>query len=172
MWLLRLRLLWGLFIGLATIFIAYTALMAFLSPQPIIYAKSSIPKDIHYGGDFWMGRIPPPLNACLAHYCWEFNVSVPAQAIAIIQKFEGLRLKAYRDGAGVLTYGFGHTGLDVAEGLEITLSQADYLLNLDAQKAMDAVLRHVKVPLNDNQLSALISFVFNVGEGHLLAPAF
>ena len=37
---------------------------------------------------------------------------------------EGLRLTAYRDAAGVLTIGWGHTGPDVHEGLVWTREQA------------------------------------------------
>ena len=33
-----------------------------------------------------------------------------------LKEFEGLRTMAYRDAAGVLTIGYGHTGKDVREG--------------------------------------------------------
>ena len=47
--------------------------------------------------------------------------------IALTKGFEGLRLTAYRDCAGVLTIGYGHTGPDVAEGMTIHEEQAEEL---------------------------------------------
>ena len=109
----------------------------------------------------------PPLNACWEHYCWEFDVTVPAQAIALIKQFEGLRLTPYKDGVGYGTIGYGHKIKPTETFTEITPAQADDLCEQDAQEAMDAVLNAVTVPLNDNQLSVLIDFTFNEGEGHL-----
>lgn len=88
---------------------------------------------------------------------------VPQQALEIIKKFEGLKLKAYKDFGDKLTIGFGHTGKDVYECLEITKDQAEILLLNDAQKACNDVLSLVNVPLTDNELAALTSFCFNVG---------
>ena len=41
-------------------------------------------------------------------------------ALEAIKDFEGLRLEAYKDPAGVLTIGYGHTGSDVFEGDRIS----------------------------------------------------
>ena len=38
---------------------------------------------------------------------------IPEALLALIRKFEGLRLKPYRCPAGVPTIGYGHTGPDV-----------------------------------------------------------
>ena len=88
---------------------------------------------------------------------------VPQKAIELIRKFEGCKLKAYKCAAGKWTIGYGHTGKDVYEFLDITQDQAEIMLLQDAQEACDAVLRLVKVPLTDNELSALISLCFNIG---------
>lgn len=81
-----------------------------------------------------------------------------------IEQFEGLRLRAYLDGGGVPTIGYGHTR-GVKLGMVITQEQADEFLKADLAKAESAVERLVKPPLNDNQFGALVSFVFNLGEG-------
>lgn len=81
----------------------------------------------------------------------------------IIKEFEGLKLKAYRCPAGVLTIGYGSTGPHVREGMEITEDQADMLLRRDLRTAESAVTRGVRVDLNENEFSALCSFVFNMG---------
>lgn len=84
------------------------------------------------------------------------------RGLALIRKFEGLRLSAYRCAAGVLTIGYGTTK-GVKMGQTITRDEADRLLLEDAQRFADHVAAMVKVPLNQNQTDALVSFVYNVG---------
>ncbi len=81
-------------------------------------------------------------------------------------------LTAYQDSVGVWTIGYGHTGLvhkdgTVKKGRKITLAVAEALFAYDMDVFEGAVLRNVKVPLNDDQFAALVSFAFNVGEGNL-----
>jgi lysozyme len=85
-------------------------------------------------------------------------------AVEIVKKWEGCRLRAYRDGGGVLTIGYGHTQ-GVTDGLQWTQDQADEALIHDLKSAEAAVLKHITVlGLKPNQLAALTSFVFNLGE--------
>jgi len=84
-------------------------------------------------------------------------------AAELIKKWEGLRLKAYRCPAGILTVGYGHTGPDVTEGMEIDLDEAEAMLLSDIWEAEDCIENHVDVDLTDGQRAALISFVFNLG---------
>lgn len=84
----------------------------------------------------------------------------------LIKDSEGFIEMAYRDPGGVLTIGYGHTGPDVVEGMIITPEQAEQLLRGDLQEAEDTVSNLVTVPLNENEFSALVSFVFNVGAGN------
>src|SRR4051812_5024619 len=89
---------------------------------------------------------------------------INAAGLALVRAHEGLRLEAYQDGAGVWTIGFGHTQ-GVMPGDAISAERAELLLEADLMVAEAAVARLVKVPLTDNQFSALVSFVFNEGEG-------
>lgn len=88
--------------------------------------------------------------------------------IAFIQHAEGAPgtgapvLKAYQDSAGVWTIGWGHTR-DVVAGMTCTEAEAAAWLDTDLDDAEHAVCEFVKVPLNDNQFDALVSFVFNIG---------
>jgi lysozyme len=71
----------------------------------------------------------------------------------------------YRDGARVLTIGFGHTGPDVHERQTITEPEAEALLLGDMKTAIATVNSLVTVPLNQGQFDALVDFTFNLGSG-------
>lgn len=85
----------------------------------------------------------------------------------LIEQFEGLFLKTYNDGTGVLTIGYGHTSSagspKVVPGLQITRDQADQILSSDLARVEAQVANMVKTPLNQNQFDALVSFTFNLG---------
>ncbi|MBR0263237.1 MAG: lysozyme [Prevotella sp.] len=83
-----------------------------------------------------------------------------------LKEFEGLRLEAYRDVAGVLTIGYGHTGSDVKEGDCITTYYAEQLLRNDLG-ATEAAIRQLHVARTQGQFDALVSFAFNLGIGRL-----
>lgn len=85
--------------------------------------------------------------------------------LSIIREFETLELDAYYCPANVLTIGYGHTGPDVYEGQSITEDRANQLLAEDVAWAEDAVNTLAPPHITDNQFSALVSFVFNVGVG-------
>lgn len=86
--------------------------------------------------------------------------------LEIIKRYEGLRLRAYYCPAKVLTIGYGHTGKDVTSEMVISQNMADLLLAHDCINSEKSILKLVKVKLSENQLSALTSFVFNVGQGN------
>lgn len=93
------------------------------------------------------------------------EMTLSAAGMALVQEFEGLRLTAYKDGAGVLTIGYGHTGRDVHPGQVITEQEAKALLVADLHAAVVVVNRSVKVPLTQNQFDACVDFVYNAGTG-------
>lgn len=88
--------------------------------------------------------------------------------LALTKSFEGLRLTAYQDVAGVLTIGYGHTGPDVKPGMTITEAEADVLLRADVEEAVATVNRVVTVLISQNQFDALVDFCFNAGSGNFL----
>ena len=79
-----------------------------------------------------------------------------------LKEFEGLRRDAYRDAAGVLTIGYGHTGKDIREGDRITPYWAEELLLLDL-KEHEVGVRRLKVAHTQGQFDALVSLAFNIG---------
>jgi lysozyme len=85
--------------------------------------------------------------------------------IDIIKKWEGLRLESYLCPADVWTIGYGHTGKSINKGLKITEVEAEALLKLDLLK-FETYLSNLPIKINQNQFDALISLVFNIGQGN------
>lgn len=88
-------------------------------------------------------------------------------AVDFIKEKESCRTSAYKDLGGVWTIGYGHTGPEVQEGLQWSSSECEATLARDVEKVEEQVKALVKVPLNDNQMAALISFAYNLGVGAL-----
>ena len=99
--------------------------------------------------------------------------TVTSQAgIDLIKEFEGCVLEAYVDAVGVLTIGYGHTGSDVKPGMTITEAEAEALLKEDLERFEQAVSHLIKVPFNQNEFDATVSFTFNCGAGALDSSTF
>lgn len=84
---------------------------------------------------------------------------------SIEKSFEGCRLEAYLDSVGVPTLGYGHTS-GVRMGDVCTQEQADQWLLDDLHTAINAVESLVTVPLTDDEESALVDLVYNIGQGN------
>ena len=82
-----------------------------------------------------------------------------------IKSFEGCRLRAYQDAAGIWTIGYGHTR-DVRRGDQITQFTAEEYLRMDIAEVV-AQIETLGLELSLPQLDALVSFVFNLGIGRL-----
>jgi len=85
-----------------------------------------------------------------------------------IIKWEGLVLKSYICPAGKPTIGVGHVILPGENYQEITKEQALKILAKDVQRFENAIKKHITTPLNQNQFDALVSFIFNTGEGGII----
>ncbi len=89
--------------------------------------------------------------------------------LSLIKSFEGVRLTAYKavPTEEHWTIGYGHYGPDIKQNMRITQDQADEYFRKDVARFEKAVNDNVKVPLNQNQFDALVSFTYNVGAGAL-----
>ena len=97
---------------------------------------------------------------------------ISEKGLAMIEKFEGCLLKASNKLDGVWIIGYGQTGRyygkRVRRGMTTTKAEAHAWLRDHSIKTYeDAVTQAVKVPLNQNQFDALVSFTYNVGVGAL-----
>ena len=95
---------------------------------------------------------------------------ITQKAINLIKESEGCRLKAYKCSAGVDTIGYGNTfyenGTKVKIGDVITQQRAEELLLFILEGFLSGINKVVKVKLNDNQIGAIVCFVYNIGIGN------
>jgi lysozyme len=86
--------------------------------------------------------------------------------LTLIKTFEGLRLNAYQDVAGIWTIGYGHTR-DVSARMTFTQDQADQALNADLLSTETSVDRALDgVETTDNQFAAMVALSYNIGSGN------
>jgi len=81
-------------------------------------------------------------------------------------------LRAYDDGFGNWTIGFGSTynwdkGRAVVQGDTITIDQAYKFMRVEIAQVLDDIKSFVKVPVSENQLFALASLGYNIGTSTL-----
>ena len=121
---------------------------------------------------------------------------IPDVAVTFVADKEALRLKAYPDPDSLRgiemakppakrrpdwrtlpgdpwTIGYGHTGPEVHEGLTITAAQAKTWLRQDLLTSAAKLWKRIGDVVNDlteNQYAALLSFVFNLGDGDPKKP--
>jgi len=86
-------------------------------------------------------------------------------AASFITNFEGTRTEAYLDPVGIPTICTGHTE-GVVMGQVYSLNECAAMLKSDVETAMASVLALARVPLNEHELAAYTSFVYNVGHGN------
>lgn len=95
----------------------------------------------------------------------EVEMKISQKGIDLVKHFEGFRDKAYICPAGVLTIGYGHTK-NVTKGMVISEKEAEDLLKGDLEHSENVVNKLVEVEITQGMFDALVSFVFNLGEGN------
>ncbi len=96
-------------------------------------------------------------------------MKISERGLQFIKDAEGLRLKSYKCSAGVWTIGYGTTSatglIDIKPTTIINTKQAEMLLVKSLATFEDCINESVKVELKQSQYDALVSFVYNIGEG-------
>ncbi|AVD63991.1 lysozyme [Serratia sp. CY49633] len=94
-------------------------------------------------------------------------MKISDDGMALIKRFEGLRLQAYQDSVGVWTIGYGWTqpvaGRKIGAGMAIDATTAERLLVCGVGQFEQGVERRVTVPITQGQFDALVSFAYNLG---------
>ena len=96
------------------------------------------------------------------------KIKITDALLSLIKQFEGFKYLAYICPAGMDTIGYGHVLSDAEKSKYkngISEKEAVDLLIEDCEEAFDQIAKVVKVNLNQNQMGALISLVFNIGIG-------
>lgn len=88
--------------------------------------------------------------------------------VEMIKGFESFRSEPYLDIAGVPTIGYGTTNGITMDTAPITEEEAEEFLMEDIGLAESAVSKYIRTSLTDNQFGALVSLVYNVGNGPLI----
>lgn len=95
------------------------------------------------------------------------GLGASAIAVAMIAGFEGYRSRAYDDGVGVQTIGFGTTQIDgrpVQPGDTVTPERAVVQLARDADRIAQELAACIgPVPLYRHEWDAYVSWAYNVG---------
>jgi lysozyme len=96
-------------------------------------------------------------------------MKISENGLSLIKQLEGLSLKPYLDKVNIPTIGFGSTYYEDGTKVKlkdkpITEERATELLEFIANKTFsENINKVVKVPLNQNQFDALVSFAYNIG---------
>jgi lysozyme len=82
------------------------------------------------------------------------------------------KLKAYNDGYGNWTIGFGSTynfdlNRPIRSGDTITIDQAYRFMRIEIEDVLSDIKGFIRVPVTQNQLFALASLGYNIGTGAL-----
>jgi lysozyme len=120
------------------------------------------------------------------------EIKIPFAAIDLIKKFEGFQKNVYLDLAGIPTIGYGTTEfpIEIIQNFEnfrgedyfdsktptapkdnykylssVTEKEAEKLLMNHLIKIKPQIQKLVNVPLSSNEISALLSLVYNIGVG-------
>lgn len=94
---------------------------------------------------------------------------VSAAGVGGIAVHESLRFTSYPDpgtGGAPWTICWGHTGPEVKPGMTVSRTQCEQWLAADLKKAEGVLRSTVKVPLQQGEVDAYVSFIFNVGGGN------
>lgn len=94
------------------------------------------------------------------------SFKISKNCVYLITKYEGFRSNAYQDSVGVWTIGYGTTrinGRPVKSTDTIQEKDALAYMMTEVQEFMDQLSFFIYVPLSQNEIDAIGSFVYNVG---------
>lgn len=90
------------------------------------------------------------------------NMKVAALCCAIVGGAEGLSLTTYRDPVGIPTICYGETK-GIRMGMRKSKPECDAMLLVSLTEHAERMEKCIRVPVNDNEYSAYLSFAYNTG---------
>lgn len=88
------------------------------------------------------------------------------EGIDLIKFFEGFRAERYKDSGGIDTIGYGHALRPGEKMFQISTGEAEKILRDDVENAEHYIQRKLGYINNQNEFDALVSFIFNIGQGN------
>ncbi|NUQ74906.1 MAG: type VI secretion system tip protein VgrG, partial [Polyangiaceae bacterium] len=123
-------------------------------------------------GDASKPAAPAAKSAPAASADGNKSLTTNSEGLKLVRKSEGFYSKPYLDPVKIPTIGYGT--IEYPDGRAVTMkdppiteAQAEEYLRHEVKEKEEAVRKMVKVPLSENQFSALVSFAYNVGTGAL-----
>jgi lysozyme len=115
----------------------------------------------------YLGQAPKePVNPFDFGNIWNQVNNVSSQAVNLIKNYEEFKEKEYIDDAGKLTIGYGTRLAYYPElknkKINNEVATAYLKKHLDSE-VVPAIKKSVKTPLNQNQMNALSSLIYNIG---------
>ena len=109
-------------------------------------------------------------DTLIEEHAWDGKCN--ARGLSIIKHYEGWSAEPYICPAGYWTIGYGSIwrldGKRVAGDCDpISQDEGEFLLRREVGHVEQAIRALVRVPLNENQFSALCSWTYNLGSGRL-----
>jgi len=95
----------------------------------------------------------------------EQNNLILDKAVQTLAKLENFSATLYQCSAGTDTIGYGFTDRDLVRKGRISKAEADRILRNRCSAILSTIRGEIVVPLTVNQMAALVSFTYNVGEG-------
>ena len=89
-------------------------------------------------------------------------MNISEEGKALIKKFEGCELDAYKCPAGKWTIGYGHEK-GVKEGDSWSQSHAEYMLDVELEEYEGYINDLVDIQLSQCQFDALVAWIYNLG---------
>lgn len=95
-------------------------------------------------------------------------MTINQAGLDLIKEFEGCKLEAYKDSAGVWSIGYGSTaragvGIEPVEGMTITEAEAEWYLQKALEKFSDSIRPAITAPIGGNEWAAFLSLAYNIG---------
>ena len=90
------------------------------------------------------------------------NMQISQSGLEMVKEFEGFRSEPYKCPAGVWTIGYGTTQGITKDTVPITEEAASRMLDDDLDLIASVVSKYLP-ELRQNQVDAVLSFVYNVG---------